>query len=274
MKIALATAWHPRGELPRFERLLPVLRQLYNGIAISLPPDAGAETLAALQRLALPGRIVDCLDIRPILTADWSWGRHQALETAAAFPVEYIQYADFDRLLRWVETRPEEWGHAVAAIRQADCTIFGRSPAAYATHPKALVQTEAISNRVVSHLLGQPVDVSAGSKGFRRSAVEYILNHCPPGRALGTDALWTVTLQRAGFSLQYLEVDGLDWESADRHQEQAAGPLEQQLAAQAYDADPENWSRRVAVAMEVVTCGLEAAGENRSYESFFGGMNG
>jgi hypothetical protein len=54
-------------------------------------------------------------------------------------------------------------------------------------------------------------------------------------------------------------VDGLDWESADRYQEQAAKPDHQRLAAEQVDADPLSWEWRVRVAKEIVEVALEAA---------------
>lgn len=250
MSLVLATAWRPRGELQRFLRLLPTLDQVYTEILVTLPPEAGADLRHQLE--ANPG-------LRAILTPEWSWGRHIALTTGLENPASHIQYADFDRLLRWIETRPEEWRRVADAIQRHDCLVIGRSPAAYQTHPRALVETEAISNRVTSFLLGQPLDVSAGSKGFSRAAAQVLAANCQPGRALGTDAEWLVVLARAGFSIESIAVDGLDWESADRFQEQAAGVDEQQRAARAYDADPENWRARLQVALEIVQAGLDAS---------------
>jgi hypothetical protein len=166
-----------------------------------------------------------------------------------------------DRLLRWVETRPAEWRNAVAQIEAGDYLIMGRSASAYATHPQALVRTEAISNRLISQLVGQALDVSAGSKGFGRRAAQYLVDQTKPGRALGADGAWTVLLHRAGFRVDYLEVDGLDWETADRYQARSAD-VEQQLAlAQAYDQDPAHWAMRVEVALEIVQAGLDAAAQ-------------
>jgi hypothetical protein len=136
--------------------------------------------------------------------------------------------------------------------------IIGRSPDSYQTHPQALVQTEAISNQVISSLLGQNLDVSAGSKGFSRQAAEFIVANCEPGHALGTDAEWPLTLKKGGFRVDFVMVEGLDWESADRYRQQAADSQSQKDAAQAYDADPENWARRVAVAEEIIRLGLES----------------
>jgi len=147
------------------------------------------------------------------------------------------------------------------AIRQQDFLIIGRSAASYQTHPQALIQTEAISNQVVSFLAGQRMDVSAGSKGFSRQAAEYLVANCEPGHALGTDAEWPLVLKRAGFKVCYVTVDGLDWESADRYRQKAADQLSQREAAENYDADPENWAMRVGVAMEIVQMGIRTVGK-------------
>ncbi len=248
MTIALATAWYPRGELGRFLTLLPVLQDAYTGIAISLPPEAD-ESL--FQRIV----ILDLVEV--VITADWSWGRFLALERALQFPGTHVQYADFDRLLRWIETRPEEWQEILQEILDHDCLIIGRTPGSYQTHPQALVQTERISNQVISYLMDQPLDVSAGSKGFSRPAGEFILQNCEPGHALGTDAEWPLTLMRGGFNVESVLVEGLDWESADRYSQKAVDAQSQREAADAYDRDPQNWARRVTVAEEIVRLGIE-----------------
>jgi hypothetical protein len=254
MGVALASAWNPRGELPRFKRCMAQLEQTYLGMAISLPPQVPPEITRELAEIGQgnPNRLVYKV------TADWSWGRHVALQEALGFSAEHIHYVDFDRLLRWIETRPEEWRMAIQEVQRWDCLVIGRTVQAYTSHPRALVETEAISNAIVSHLLGRPVDVSAGSKGFQRRAAQYLVENCQPGRALGTDGEWPVRLQRAGFTVGYLEADGLDWEIADREQPEAASAERQRQMAEAYDADPENWKSRVAVALEIVQSALEA----------------
>ena len=144
-----------------------------------------------------------------------------------------------------------------AGIGIAWCTPA--TAAAYMTHPQALVQSEMISNRVISYLIGQELDASAGAKGFSRAAAEYLVEHSFPSPALGTDGDWLVTLRQAGFRIGQYAVDGLDWETADRYNDTAADPDSQRKAAQDYDADPSHWQMRVKVAAEIVECGLEAA---------------
>jgi hypothetical protein len=242
MTISLASAWHPRGELGRLERLVPQLRETYSAIAISLPPGPSAELVQALL----------AHNISVAVTSDWAEGRHAALQAAANSGAEFIHSCDFDRLVHWVETRPTEWRAITTQSQTTDCLVVGRTTAAYQTHPRALIETEAISNAVVSYLVGRRMDVSAGSKSFSRRAADYILQHSPPGFALGMDAEWVLMLHQAGMRIDYVEAHGLDWESADRYAEAAADRTAQLRAAAEYDADPLNWARRVQVAMEIV----------------------
>lgn len=255
MSLVLAATWHPRGELARLIRLLPELKAVYTEIIVITPPDKflGDAGLAGTKSLT---------SIRDVLlrkAEEWSFGRRIAIETALETNCDFVHYADMDRLLRWVETHPSEWREACRTITKSECVIMGRTPAAYRTHPKALISTEAISNRVVSYFLGRSMDVSAGSKGFNRKAVEYLMTNTVPVSAMGTDAQWVLTLFQAGFSITYIEVDGLAWESADRYLDSVAGEESQRWAARLYDEDPANWADRVEVAREIVETALSVS---------------
>lgn len=253
----LASAWRPRGEFPRLLKLLPRLMEVYESIVVTLPPGSDDTVLRTLEGMGLEFAGKNGKPIYVVVTDDWSWGRHAALQKALDGSISHIQYADMDRLLRWVETRPDEWFRTVKAIKQCDCLIIGRTDVAYNTHPRALRRTEAISNMVTSYLLGQAVDVSAGSKGFSHQAAEYLIANCSPGHALGTDSEWPVILHQAGFTIKYIAVDGLDWEIPDQYLSEAATAEIQDRVAEEYDADPDNWASRVEIALEIVKSGIE-----------------
>jgi hypothetical protein len=253
--VALTTTWNPRGEDSRLIRLLPDLEQIYCSITIVMPPGTD-QTL--LTRLSSYGKRKQG-KLYTLQAEDWSWGRYLALKASLTQDYAYVHYADMDRLLRWFELEPDELRQVVTLIPGSDYTVIGRNAHAYRTHPKALVQTEAISNRVISFLTGIDLDVSAGSKGFNRRCVEYLVENTRPGKAIGTDGEWTVILYRKGFRISSILVSGLDWESADRFQEHAATIETQAQAAQNYDMDPENWARRAEIAMEIVEMSLYAA---------------
>lgn len=161
-RLVLATTWNPRGELSRFERLLPVLMDIYVHISISFPPVADP----TLTELFTKGIYASLQHISAAINHEWSWGRYTALKLALDTDADHIQYGDMDRMLRWVETNPDEFRRIARLIMGSDCLIVGRTESAYNTHPKSLIQTEAISNRVVSFFLKRDMDVSAGTKGF------------------------------------------------------------------------------------------------------------
>jgi hypothetical protein len=188
------------------------------------------------------------------------WGRYLSLEKALESAPDQIHYADLDRLLHWVETQPDEWRRTVEAIQHTDCLIMGRTDRAFATHPRVLQQTEKIINAVASELLGRAVDVCGGSRGLTRHAAEYLCTHSAPGN--WGDARWPIMLQQAGFAVDYVALEGLEWESADRYRERAADADTIRAVADAYDRDVAHWAMRVEVAAEIVQEALAAARES------------
>jgi hypothetical protein len=245
----LALAWNPRGEHERFRRFYPQFSQWYTHIVVSTPPNPEPEALEMLRSLP---------ELRIEAREGWEAGRMVALEMGLQTDANYVHYVDGDRLIRWVELNPDELRRTIDAVQTVDYLVIGRTPKAMATHPQALQQTEAITNDVFSHLVGQTLDLCAGSKGLSRAAAEFLLRNGDTVNGLGSDAEWVVLLHRGGFSIKGLLVDGLDWETADRYLPHAADPETQRREAEAYDADPKHWAMRVRVARETEQAGLAA----------------
>lgn len=253
MSITLAATWFPRGELPRFTRLLPILLEQYSGIVISYIPSDDTEVIQEFTS----GKFSSNPNLSFYVNDDLKKGRYIALKKALETSCDHIHYVDMDRLIRWVETKPGEWKRMLKLIEKSDCIIFGRTGAATRTHPQALITTEKLSNQVVSHFLNRELDVSAGSKSFSRLAAQYLVDHGTQDISFGTDAEWPILIKQAGFALEYIQVDGLDWESADHNQLQAATSEQQENAAVKYDADPINWSRRTEIADQIIRTALD-----------------
>lgn len=249
MSVSLAMTWNPRGETERFRRFYPEFSQWYAGVAVVMPPEPDSDAMAMLESLG---------EVRVMTRGDWVAGRQLSLEMALAFDCDYVHYVDCDRLLRWFELHGDELRRTIDTLQMVDCLVIGRTKAAFATHPRCLTDTERITNEVFSHLLGQPLDLCAGSKAFSRSAAEFLTRNSQPSHGWCTDAEWIVLLHRAGFSIDSLLVDGLDWETADRYLSHAADTETQRRAAEAYDTDPRNWEGRVRVAQESIQAGLGA----------------
>jgi hypothetical protein len=249
MTIALAATYNPRGEIPRLQRLYSHIQSAYSNIVISLPPTAALDEIAQIK--SLPGA-------QTIVNEDWSRGRYASLHVAFETGADYIHYADLDRLIRWIETRPDEWGQTLERIQQSDCLVIGRTEAAWATHPQVMIQVEKMINSTFSYLLGQDLDFGAGSKSFSHAAVGIILVNSQPQNALGTDVEWPILLHRAGFKVEGVLVDGLDWEIPDQYQDYAADLARQQQIAVEYDADLNHWTQRVNDTVNVFGAGLDA----------------
>lgn len=249
MSIALAATFNPRGETGRLERFYSQMETLYSHIIISLPPSAPAEDVERIQKLS---------GAHLLLNDTWPGGRFRALKAAVETGADAIQYADLDRLIRWVETRPDEWHTTAKRIQRSDCLVIGRTQAAWATHPQVMIQVEKIINDVFSFHLGQELDFGAGSKGFSLAAAEFIVANGEPNGAIGSDTEWPILCQRAGFLVEDWRVDGLDWEIPDQYQEKAADLQRQTEVSAQYDADVKHWMYRVSTTTEAIDAGLAA----------------
>jgi hypothetical protein len=233
MSIGLACAGRPRS-LPHFQTLHSQLMQVYDGIIISVPPDVTSDQVRILE--SLPHVIV-------VVNPDWSRGRLAAIQKALDIPAAHIHYADLDRILYWVETDPAGWDKTIQYIQETDCLIIGRTEKAFQTHPQAIQQTERIINHVFSSLLGRPVDLGGGSRGFSARAAQYLVEHSRPGSSWCSDSEWVMLLHRAGFSVDSMTVDGLA---------SPGYPTD-------YDADAKRWEFRVQMALDIIRAGIASA---------------
>lgn len=247
MTIYAASPWAPRGELARFLRYYDRIMDLYDGLVVGLSSATDAAEIAALDRLGISYTFYESFS-----------GRHAVLNLALNAGADYIQYCDMDRLIRWVELRPEELRAIIRKIQTVDTLIIGRTEYANNTHSKTLTETERIPNMFFSHYFGQRIDFAAGSRGFSRRAAELVLRHSSNQSALWMDVGWAVLVKRAGYTWDYIEVDGLDWETADRYLDQAATREQQQSLAAQQDNDASLWRMRAGIAQEITQYGLMA----------------
>jgi len=248
--VTLACTWFPRGEMPRFERLYALLSEMYADMVIATPQTIDPNDLNYIKGLATRP------NIHVVVSPESSHSRYLTLQRALDTSASYIHYADMDRLLRWVETRPQELRQTLEALQRSDCLIIGRTDTAFGTHPQSMQQTEDLVNRVFAYFLGQTFDLCAGSRSFSRDAAQFIITHSAPGRWI--DAEWAVLLHRMDFRMDQIRVEGLDWETADRYRSHAADTDTQRQLAQQYDRDPEHWALRVKIARDMIETGLAA----------------
>ncbi|HEU4323830.1 MAG TPA: hypothetical protein VFS21_11840 [Roseiflexaceae bacterium] len=252
--ITALTATHhdPDGRLyAQTARALPQLLHIFGRVAVQLTRTTVPESAALLREAGVLVGVEP--EGRPGGVAHLGWARRDALALGLRLETPCVVLCDFDRALHWAERFPEELAAVAAAASAHDCTVLGRTPRAFASHPQVQVATEAAVNRAFAALCGHDWDITAAARALSRRAAAAILDGCPE-TSIGTDAAWPLFLLRAGgFSLGYRATEGLEFETPDRYPAEiaAAGGLDSWLAA--HDRSVDRWLERLEVArLEIV----------------------
>jgi hypothetical protein len=249
LSIALASTHHdPEGLLDeQASRVLPLLSALYGGVLVMLSPATPPAT----------GRLLEDAGAHVVVNDPGQAGssnflgrkRRQAIMLAleAAPEATHVHLCDFDRVLHWAQFYPEELRAIVPFLCTHDFTVLGRTPRAFASHPRVQRDTEAIINHVFGLASGRAWDVTAASRGVSRRASR-VIAECADD-TIGNDCSWPLCITRhAKLSLAYRETNGLEFETLDRHAgiAGAGGGAEAWLAR--LDADPKQWAMRLELA--------------------------
>ena len=246
MSVALALVhYDPRALLfDQTVRVLPRLQQVFTDIAVYANVATDPRSLA---HLIQSGVRVKAEAIEEGFNVIGRF-RRAAVELALQAPCPFIIYCDFDRILHWMEFYPEELHRVAQQITQFDFTILGRTPRAFATHPRIQRHTEAIINHVFERVSDQAWDTGAGARGLSRRAATAIVNSNHDD-AISNDVTWPLWLQqRGGFSLGYLETEGLEFETPDRFPAEVAQAGGVACWSEQLDDDVQHWAMRLELA--------------------------
>lgn len=174
--------------------------------------------------------------------------RRDSVDLALKTNCEHIFYCDGDRMLHWLEHYPDELLAVINAIQQSDFTVLGRTPRAFRSHPAPLQETENIITYLFTKVSGRAWDTLAAARGMSRQAATSIVQNCTDD-AISNDVTWPLlAMQHGDWKLNYLEVEGLEYETADRLQPEIsqAGGLSEWLARENVDLD--RWLHRLELA--------------------------
>jgi hypothetical protein len=156
--------------------------------------------------------------------------------------VGHVHYLDLDHALRWLENDADELDAAVQRIQRYDCTVIGRGPRSMAKLPRRLALTEGVVNEIFRLVSGRSWDVMMAARGLSRRAAEAIVEGCNVD-TIGNDCAWPLFCQSRGFTLDYLEANGLTYRT---NPDYAADAEDRQ------DDDPMAWALRVNLAAQHV----------------------
>jgi hypothetical protein len=175
--------------------------------------------------------------------------RRRALRAALENGFDHVHLVDMDRVLHWASTYPGELKTAVHRVPDAPFVIFGRTRRAMDTHPKNQIETEALANRVFNLILGVDMDITAASRGISREAGEVILKYSK-GRFFDSDSEWPIILHCNNFHLDYMETEGLEWETRLKIRSMVVGNKLVDVK-EFYELNPESWVYRLMLAHRI-----------------------
>lgn len=164
-----------------------------------------------------------------------------------------LLYMDMDRALHFARTKPEEYARLAKRVARAEWFIGERSPSAYRTHQRALIETEAGANVIISKAIGEKKvhDFLTSCIGLSPAACETILR-LPARRDFAVLGQWALALKKAGFKPTFASFDGLDWETPYQFRD-LVKKLGGIAAFRAHlDASPEEWEKRRQIARDTV----------------------
>jgi hypothetical protein len=233
LTVALATVVHdPEKELlPKLQALLPGVADLFDAIAVMASEAAPAETLALYDA---HGAVIAADDGPP---SGLTIGKRRRGCVAAALQTgtTHVVYSDTDHVLRWFERDPDDLRAALAALGEADFTIFGRPPAVFAQAPAPLRDTEGLCNEFYERLTGRPWELFIALRGMSAATARLIVDECDED-TIATDVAWPLFVESRGCTLGYREVD-VPYEN---HAWFASGISERD----AMERDPKQWAMR------------------------------
>jgi hypothetical protein len=260
MQTVLAATHHdPDGRLvAQTERVLPALTATFDAVAVFLTPQTVAESEAAL--VAGGARVRRADPNLPVGHLHLGLWRRSALAAAVeANPAAgRFLFCDLDRALHWAEFFADELRAAVAFAAAHDCTVFGRTPRAFATHPRAQRETEAIANHGFALASGLPWDTMAAARGLSPAAARLIVERSRDD-TVGSDCSWPLLCRRAGLRLGYLETEGMEFETLDRFGDEIAALGGAQAWLDRFDADPRQWAARLELARAEIESAIASA---------------
>ena len=231
--IGLATTVHdPDGALAdKIDVLVPAVSRRLAHLSVVVTSETDPRTTTALRR---------CDRVERADADIWRAGEHRrrSLELALGFGDERILAGDLDHVLRWIERAPDEFDALVLRAEPVDLLVIGRSPTSIAAGPARLRRTEAIVNDVFAAATGHHWDVMMGDRVLSRRAAQVVVARSQEP-SLATDVEWPLLVERLGFSVRYVEADGLTYETNPQY-----GPGEPDDG----DRDIEAWLFRLELA--------------------------
>lgn len=244
MMTALATTVHDPANLlyAQMSREWPKIRAIFTTIAVNASPTTSTQLLGFLHQQGATIQLQPESDEEGVLRLGEA-RRDVVIESLKAGDTHTL-HCDFDRVLHWAETYPDELVQVVAKLPSHDFTVLGRTPRAFDSHPLIQRDTERIINHVYALASRNEWDITAAARGISQRAAAAIEQGCPE-RNIGVDAAWTLFVQQQSeLTMAYVETEGLEFETVDRYMDEAEALGGVDAWIERLDSNPRHWAFR------------------------------
>lgn len=234
-------------------RYFPLISDMYSNMYVVVTSATHKDVISALEKVGAKVIPQKGGGVGKEFISD---ARRQAIRVSFEHGHSYTHFVEVDRLLQWYHKYPQELRSIVEQIPAHDFLIIGRTKRAFDTHTKCQIETERLSNKVCSLLLGKEVDITCASRGISRKAGEVILQNSK-AKYSSTDSEWPIIIKCCtDIPIGYIEVEGLEFEAMFRHPEEVieAGGLE--AFKRRRDENPESWLWRIRIAEQICSTAI------------------
>jgi hypothetical protein len=207
------------------------------------------------------------IDVDKVPAGSIGDARRNALRRAVGHSTNAILMCDFDRYLHWATHFPEELADLPDRIDELQpqpwYVSLGRSPRAFATHPRVQQVAEAATNDALGIAVGFPIDAVGGACWLSREGAAIILARSIESTA-ATDLEWPALVHREDPTrVAFLATEGLEFETATFYPQEVAAMGGRDAWIETVYERPEVWAQRLRLAADSVHALVRVQGEVR-----------
>ena len=225
-----------------------MLSRIYSGMYVVVTSATDPATVNELEKAGVNVEVQEGGGVGLQYISD---ARRQALRAGLRNGYGYTHFIEIDRLIQWASNYPEELASVVKQIPEHDFLVIGRTRRAFETHTRCQIETEGLTNKVVSLLTGREIDYTCASRGMSREASEIILKHSKTEYA-GTDGEWPIIIHCCtGFPIDYVAVEGMEFEIRFRFPDRFKKSGDIEVYKKGRETSPESWLHRIRMAERI-----------------------
>jgi hypothetical protein len=192
---------------------LPKIKSIFSKLTVCCTPATPDEVLKFL----IKEDFEVVAGLRMIQVDNYKTAIKLALDQIVSPENEKIFYCDFDRLIHWINTYPDELAKTLKNNSDVEYLHIGRTQRAFSSHPVTQKETEIMVNELGSRILGfsETRDLISVCFLFTKDLGEKILKIKNTTKT-GFYGIWPVIFWSSTNQRRYVENDGLEWETPDQ----------------------------------------------------------